>query len=359
MQQPDSGVEGVDLAALASWMNDQRLGAGPVQVVQRLAGGTQNILVLLERAGRRYVLRRPPLHLRANSNETMRREARVLHALAGTDVPHPALIAACPDEQVLGAAFYLMEPIDGFNAMSGLPESHRFADLQHAMGLSVADALAALGRVDPVANGLADFGKPDDFLARQAPRWLSQLESNGQLNGWPGPGALGDVAAVAAWLEAGRPTVFTPGLMHGDYHMANVMFRNDGPQVAAIIDWELATLGDPLLDLGWLLATWPQPGDPGFMVVAPWIGFPSAAELVERYGRGSARDLTAIGWYAVLACFKLGILLEGTYARARAGQAPAETGDRLHANATWLFERARRWMAEGPFGAWAVTPDRA
>jgi len=347
MQAPEH-VEGVDLADLAAWMDGQGLGAGPVRMVQRLAGGTQNILLLLERDGRRYVLRRPPLHLRSNSNETMRREARVLSALAGTDVPHPGLIAGCPDETVLGAAFYLMEPIDGFNAMSGLPESHRTAEAQHAVGLSMADALAALGRVDPIARGLADFGKPDAFLARQAPRWLSQLESYGQLHGWPGPGELGDVTAVAGWLESHLPAAFTPGLMHGDYHMANVMFANDAPRVAAVIDWELATLGDPLVDLGWLLATWPQPDDPGFMVVAPWLGFPSAGELVERYGRGSARDLSAVGWYAVLACFKLGILLEGTHARACAGQAPKDTGDRLHANAVWLFKRARRWMAEGP-----------
>ena len=341
--------DGVDLDVLARWMDAEGLGAGEVRLVERLAGGTQNILLLLERDGRRYVLRRPPLHLRANSNETMRREARVLRALADTDVPHARLIAACADEAVLGAAFYLMEPVDGFNAASGLPPTHHGAAVQHAMGLSLVDALSALGRVDPVERGLADFGKPDDFLARQAPRWLGQLESYGQLAGWPGPQGLGDIDAVTRWLDANRPAAFTPGLMHGDFHVANVMFRRDAPEVAAIVDWELATLGDPLLDLGWLLATWPEPEDPGFMALDPWVGFPDAAELVERYAAGGARDLSAIGWYAVMACFKLGVLLEGTHARACAGQAPAELGAKMRERAAWLFGRARRWIAEGRF----------
>jgi len=343
------GADGVNLDVLAAWMDAQGLGAGKVRVVERLAGGTQNILLLLERDGRRYVLRRPPIHLRANSNETMRREARVLRALAGSDVPHAHLIAACPDETVLGAAFYLMEPVSGFNANSGLPQTHHSASVQHAMGLSLVDALAALGRLDPAERGLADFGKPEDFLARQAPRWLGQLGGYAQLAGWPGPQALGDVEAVARWLGANRPADFTPGLMHGDFHTANVMFRLDGPEVAAIVDWELATLGDPLLDLGWLLATWPEPDDPGFMALEPWIGFPSASELIDRYAAGGARGVTAIGWYAVLACFKLAILLEGTYARACAGQADVDLGERLHGRAVWLLNRARRWIAQDRF----------
>lgn len=341
--------DGVNLDALTAWMDAQGLGAGEVSLVARLAGGTQNILLLLERDARRYVLRRPPLHLRANSNETMRREARVLRALADSEVPHARLIAACPDETVLGAAFYLMEPVEGFNATSGLPQSHRSAAAQRAMGLSLVDALAALGRVDPVERGLSDFGKPDDFLARQTPRWLAQLEGYAQLAGWPGAQALGDIDAVSHWLEANRPAAFTPGLMHGDFHVGNVMFRLDAPDVAAVVDWELATLGDPLLDLGWLLATWPEPGDPGFMALDPWIGFPSAAELIDRYAAGSPRDLSAVGWYAVMACFKLAILLEGTFARACAGQASADLGQRMHERAAWLFDRARRWIAQDRF----------
>lgn len=337
----------VDIESLASWMTERGLGAGPIENATPLTGGTQNILLRFARDGRDYVFRRPPPHPRPNSNETMRREARVLRALAETDVPHPRLIADCGDESVLGAAFYLMEPVDGFNPVGTLPEPHASsAAIQHGMGLALVDGIAALGRVDYRAVGLADFGKPDGFLERQVSRWASQLASYADFAGWPGAGALPAVDQVAAWLERNRPARFSPGVMHGDYHLANVMFRHDGPELAAIVDWELATIGDPLLDLGWVLATWPEgdgAGDEESAVkVSPWIGFPTAAELVERYRAGSERDLSAVDWYLALACYKLGILLEGTHARACAGKAPRDVGDKLHGRAVVLLERAGR-----------------
>jgi aminoglycoside phosphotransferase (APT) family kinase protein len=134
--------------------------------------------------------------------------------------------------------------------------------------------------------------------------------------------------------------------MHGDYHLANLMFRHGSGELAAIVDWELATIGDPLLDLGWLLATWPEPdGSGGAVRVTPWEGFPPRAELISRYAAMSRRSLDAIDWYAVLACYKLGILLEGTYARSCAGRASVETGARLHALTISLFRRAMSWTA--------------
>lgn len=333
----------IDIAALTVWMNSQGLGKGPLGALVPLAGGTQNILMRFTRDGRDYVLRRPPAHPRPNSSETMRREARVLAALAGSEVPHPALIAACGDESVLGAAFYLMAPVDGFNPVGTLPEPHAGSPaMRHAMGLALVDGIAALGRVDYRAVGLSDFGKPENFLERQVARWRGQLAGYAALAGWPGPRALPAVERVGQWLEQHRPAVFVPGIMHGDYHLANVMFRHDGPALAAIIDWELATIGDPLLDLGWVLATWPEGDEESTVAVRPWSGFPSAAELVARYGAGSARDLSAMDWYHVLACYKLGILLEGTYARACAGEAPQDVGARLHGRAVHLFERADR-----------------
>lgn len=335
----------VDLDALRGWMDGQGLGAGQISGAALLAGGTQNILMRFVRDGRDHVLRMPPRHARADSNKTMRREARLLAALAGTDVPHPRLIAACDDESVLGAAFYLMEAVDGFNPVAGLPALHAgSAEVQHAMGLALVGGIAALGALDHEALGLSDFGRPDDYLARQVSRWRAQLDGYAELSGWPGPGALGDVGATARWLEEHRPASFRPGIMHGDYHMANVMFRRDGPQIAAIVDWELATVGDPLVDLGWLLATWPDADGTGVVSVRPWIGFPTAEELVTHYGRHSNRDLSAIGWYRVFACYKLGILLEGTHARACAGKAPQDVGDRLHARSVRLFERAAEWI---------------
>ena len=269
---------------------------------------------------------------------------RVLAALADTDVPHPRLIAPCPDADVLGAAFYLMEPIDGFNASVGMPAPHA-ADpaMRHTMGIALIDGAVKLGRVDHVAAGLGDLGRTDGFLERQVARWQGQLDGYGEYAGWGGPQLLPDVDRVADWLDRHRPTHFMPGIMHGDYHLGNVMFRNDGPQLAAIVDWELVTIGDPLLDLGWILATWPEPGDEGTALpVHPWDGFPTSAELIARYAQGSNRDLDALPWYRVLACYKLGILLEGSNARACAGKAPREIGDRLHASAVQLFNRAAR-----------------
>jgi aminoglycoside phosphotransferase (APT) family kinase protein len=342
-------IEGVGLAPLGAWMDSQNLPTGAFESVELLGGGTQNILVRFERGGERYVLRRPPVHKRKNSDETMRREARVLGALAGTDVPHPHLIAACAEEEVLGGAFYLMEPIDGFNPTVGLPELHASdASIRRRMGEEFVDASLALGRVDYEAVGLGDFGRVDGFLERQVGRWRAQLESYCELDGYPGPEIPG-VDDVARWLEANRPSTFTPGIIHGDYHFANVMFAHDGPRLAAMVDWELSTVGDPLIDLGWMMAMWPNDDgstDTG-VTITPWDGFPLIEEVIERYRAGTTRDLSAINWYAVLACYKFGIILEGTHARACAGKADKGYGDLLHAVTLGLFVRGHRYMAAG------------
>jgi len=157
----------------------------------------------------------------------------------------------------------------------------------------------------------------------------------------------GERDAVAAWLRERQPRDWRPGIMHGDYHAANVMFSPTGPEVAAIVDWEMSTIGDPLLDLGWLLATWRQ--DDGSSVFSHTLtgmdGLASTGDLVERYAAGSSRDLSHIGWYTVMAGFKLAIVIEGTLARASAGMAQKEVGDQLHEAAVWLFDRAQTWMA--------------
>ncbi|HMZ14306.1 MAG TPA: phosphotransferase family protein [Mycobacterium sp.] len=324
-------------------MSEQGLGAGPVENVSEIVGGTQNIMLRFTRSGREYVFRRGPKHLRPVSNKVILRETKVLHALAGTDVPHPRLIAVCEDTSVLGdAVFYLMEPVDGFNAGSGLPALHAGdAGIRHEMGLSMADAVARLGAVDHLAVGLADFGKADGFLDRQVPRWLSELESYSGIEAYPGPD-IGDVPAVARWLQQNQPETWTPGIMHGDYHAANVMFSPTGPEVVAIVDWEMCTIGDPLLDLGWMLATWYDPGHDSVLtnVLMDAGNLATPDELVARYAQNTTRDLTHIDWYTVLACFKLGIILEGSNARAAAGLAPKEIGDRLHIATVRLFERA-------------------
>jgi aminoglycoside phosphotransferase (APT) family kinase protein len=335
-------VEGVDLEILDAWMDEQGLPPGRIGVVDKLSGGTQNILLRFERGGRHYVLRRPPLHKRANSDETMRREARVLGALAGSDVPHPGLIAACSDEAVLGAAFYLMEPVDGFNATVGLPELHAGdPGIRRGMGFAMADGIAKLAALDYEAVGLEGFGRPEGYLERQVSRWQHQLESYGEMEGYPGPDIPG-VERIATWLEANRPATFEPGILHGDYHMANVMFRYDGPELAAIVDWELATVGDPLLDLGALVASWPdaEGRTPLGTTVGAVSGLPGADELVRHYLDHSSRKPDSVDWYVVLACYRLGIILEGTHARAFAGRADRNVGDLLHATTVALFRRA-------------------
>lgn len=331
----------VDLDALSRWMDGRGLGEGPIGPVVPLTGGTQNVMLRFSRGRSQYVLRRPPRHPRANGNDTMRREMRVLAALGHTDVPHARLIAACPETDVLGTSFYLMEPIEGFNPTVGLPPLHAGDPaIRYGMGLALIDGLIRLGMVDVKAVGLGDLGKAEGFLERQVGRWKRQLADYGDYEGWLGAGEIPGVDRIGAWLEQHRPARFRAGLMHGDYHLANVMYRNDGPRLAAIVDWELATVGDPLLDLGLVLTTWPRAGEPTSMKIEPWEGFPTTAQLAAHYAAHSDRDLSSLLWYEVLACFKLGILLEGTFARACAGKADMLIGERFHARTRALFERA-------------------
>jgi aminoglycoside phosphotransferase (APT) family kinase protein len=222
--------------------------------------------------------------------------------------------------------------VDGFTPSVSLPEPHASDPaIRHRMGLEAAAALAELGRVDP--DVLPGFGRPEGFLERQVSRWMKELDSYSKLDGYPGPD-IPHLAETADWLERNRPKSFKPGIMHGDYHFANLMFAYDGPRVAAIVDWEMCTIGDPLLDVGWLVAMWPSND-------SRVPGLPPAAEIVAYYAELSDRDLSAIDWYAVMACFKLGIVLEGTHARAFAGKAPRDIGDMLHATTLNLFTRAQ------------------
>jgi aminoglycoside phosphotransferase (APT) family kinase protein len=333
----------MDLAAVQKWMDGAGLGTGEIEDAAPIGGGTQNIMIRFTRDGREYVLRRGPEHLRPASNKVISREFQVLRALRGTDVPHPELIASCDDTTVLGdAVFYLMEPIDGFNAALELPEAAAGTPaLRRELGFALVEALVSLGRVDYREVGLADFGRPDGFLDRQVDRWLGELASHQTLPGYPEV-ELPHVGTVATWLRERVPATWESGLMHGDFHACNVMFRRDAPAVAAIVDWEMATIGDPLLDLGWLLATWDLVGAPEEFAgrLARAGGLATADELAERYAIRSGRSLDRLPWYVVLASFKLGIILEGTFARARSGQAPTEIGDRLHTTAITLFERA-------------------
>jgi aminoglycoside phosphotransferase (APT) family kinase protein len=337
----------LDLTAVTAWMDAHGLIGGPVSEVRELAGGTQNTMTHFRRGEHRYILRRPPRHRRSSSNRGLLREARVLAALEGTPVPVPHLVATCTDPTVLGGAvFYLMNVVDGFNCTVELaPAYDDSSALRHEMGLRAAATAAAVSRVDIEAVGLADFGHPTGFLDRQVPRWMAELDNYSKLAGYKGS-QLPELDRIAGWLSANQPKCWTPGLMHGDFHLGNLLYDRDVAQVAAVVDWEMATIGDPMLDLGWLLATWPT-DEQGNGYRAEWAiatagGLPPRSEVVATYAALSGRDVSAAAWYQALACFKLAIILEGTYARSLAGRAPTATGLRLHRRARELMVQASR-----------------
>ncbi len=331
----------VDVDRLTAWLDHKGIGSGVVALTP-LSGGTQNVMARVQREGCDVILRHPPPHKRPNSDETMRREAVVLRALSTTNVPHPRLIADESSLDALGAAFYVMEPVDGFAPTLGLPAQYNDPSWKHSMGLGMADGIAALGCVDHTAVGLGSFGRADGWLERQVDRWRSHLASYEGTENYPGHEIPG-VDEIGRWLDAHRPQSWTPGIIHGDFHFGNVMFCHDAPQLAAIVDWELATIGDPLLDLGALLTTFPT-GASGVSAIDA-SALPTRDELIDRYIEKTAAAPRCVTpalatWYQVLAGYRLGIILEGTNARAFAGKAPRDIGDQLHATTLSLFAQA-------------------
>ena len=243
-----------DQAALQRWVRKQGLGS-TVSDVQPLTGGTQNIVVRLQIDGRPMVLRRPPVHPRPTSDKTMLREIAALSTLTGTPVPHPGFIAGCDDLDVLGVVFYLMELVDGFNPGDDMDDAYvRDSSMRHQVGLSYAASLAQLGNVAWEGSPLAELKRPGSFLERQVPQFLRLLESY-RHEGYD-PESLA-VTELAEWLASNRPPDGKPGILHGDPHLSNVLLRRDRPELAAFVDWEMCTIGDPLLDLGWMLICWP------------------------------------------------------------------------------------------------------
>src|SRR5262249_1050831 len=188
--------------------------------------------------------------------------------------------------------------------------------MRHEMGLTAIDALAGLGEIDYREIGLEGLGRPDGFIDRQVGRWLRELASYDELDGYPGPDLPG-LPAIADWLASRKPASGHPGIRQGDSPVGTLLYAGTGPDVAAVLDWEMCPIGDPLLALGRVIAAWPPPDEP--MAAAGPIyavaGLPTARELAERYARRSARPLAGLNWYVVLHCFKSGILLEGSLAR--------------------------------------------
>jgi len=307
----------IDLERLATWMDGAGLpGKGEAIEHRYVSGGAQNEIYEIRRGELHGALRIPPPTAPESRDEGILREWRIIAALDGSDVPHTPALAVCADTSVLGRTFYLMGYVDGWSPMNtdGWPEPFR-TDLDARKGLAyqLIEGIALLGNVDWKARGLADLGRPDGFHERQVDRWTAFLE---RIEGRQLPGF--DVAAE--WLRAHRPIDFVPGLMHGDYQFANVMFRHGSPaRLAAIVDWEMGTVGDPKLDLGWVVQSWPaDTNDPAISGsgYADLYGMPSRDQLVQYYSEVSGRQVDDLDYYIILAKWKLGVVLEQGYQRA-------------------------------------------
>jgi aminoglycoside phosphotransferase (APT) family kinase protein len=306
----------IDVRKLDEWIGDRLPGQGAGLTAERMGmgSGTANALYLLTRGPHTWVLRRPPaVKVHPTASDTLR-EWRILSALEGTAVPHPRPRLLCEDPEVLGATFMIMDVVDGFTPGAGL-ESPFDTEPAARRGLAMAyvDGLVELSRVDWRARGLEGLGKPEGFLERQVGRWTGQLADYQSRE-------LPEVDFLCTWLEDNRPGMSPAGILHGDYSPFNVMAARDLPaRLAAIIDWDTGTIGDPLLDLGHLLARWTEPGEEP--VLGPPAGglehYPTRREMAARYGERTGRDLTALAYYETLALFKLAVILEGHYARGR------------------------------------------
>lgn len=304
----------MDLQALSDWLGD-RLGPAGGELTARRIGtdvGVANALFELRRGEHAWVLRRPPAVLNDKSASNMAREYRILRALEGTDVPHPHVHLLCEDTTVLGSPFLIMDKVDGFTPGFELPEP--FASdpaLRRGLAASYVDGLVSLAAVDWRAGGLEGLGKPDGFLERQVSRWLAQLDRYRVRD-------LPELDFLIDWLEKNRPEMSPPAILHGDYSPFNVMVAPEAPaRLAAIVDWDTGTIGDPLLDIGHLLARWTDPGEESItgLQAGGSDHYPTRAELAARYAERSGRDLSALPYYETLALFKLAVILEGRYAR--------------------------------------------
>ncbi|MEV4258606.1 phosphotransferase family protein [Spirillospora sp. NPDC049652] len=325
-----AGVPGIDAPRLAAWLARELPGSGRITGIEVIAGGRSNLTyaITLDGGDRdRIVLRRPPLGHVLPTAHDMRREYRVLSALGahGTGVPVPAALALCEEEDVIGVRFYLMDFVDG-RVLRTREEAEGLTP-ERARGLSEAlvAALAAIHTVDVEKAGLADFGRPSGYMERQLRRWGKQwdasqdaIRATGTVRDLPEYDRL--VARLAERLPALPPVDAPARLVHGDFRLDNALARLEPePEIAAVVDWEMSTLGDPLSDLGLTLVYWAEPSDPAPLPVGATVttapGFATRREFAERYAGLTGYDLSDLDYYVAFACFKLAVILEGIHAR--------------------------------------------
>ncbi len=308
----------IDVERLGAWMDQVELPGRGEAIEQRyISGGSQNEIYELRRGDLHCAMRVPPSSAPASRDDGIVREWRITEALDGTDVPHTGAVALCTDPSVLGRTFYLMGFVDGWSPMGltdGWPAPFDTDfDARQGLAYQLVEGIALLSKVDWRAKGLHDLGRPDGFHERQVDRWTAFLE---RIKGRDLPG----FDEAAAWLRAHSPIDFIPGLMHGDYQFANVMYHHGAPaRLAAIVDWEMGTVGDPKLDLGWTVQGWPEdtnaPDAAGSSYV-DMLRMPSRDEVIAHYAEVSGRQVDDIDYYVILAKWKLAVVLEQGYQRA-------------------------------------------
>jgi aminoglycoside phosphotransferase (APT) family kinase protein len=303
---------------LLAFLDERGIGTGALEA-SPVGEGHSNVTYVLRRGDCTVVLRRPPRPPLPPSAHDVLREARLLQALHGTAARVPRVVAVCDDEAVIGAPFYVMEHLDGEVITSEVPAALDTPQERRRIGEEVIDAIVEVHSVDWQACGLEGFGRPTGYLERQVRRFLGLWEHHRTRD-------VPAVERVGAWLSEHVPESGPATIVHGDYRLGNTMFAQDAPaRLIAVFDWEMATLGDPLADVGYLCASWSEAGDPPvgrFELgrVSRAEGFPSRAELIARYEERSGREVTALRWYTTLALWKSIVFMEGNYRRAVEGR---------------------------------------
>ncbi|HEY1457638.1 MAG TPA: phosphotransferase family protein [Solirubrobacteraceae bacterium] len=316
---PDARVPLLVLEPLAAFLDENNLGAGEIRA-QPIGDGHSNVTYLIDRPdGSEMVLRRPPRPPLPPSAHDVLREARLLRALEHTSARVPRVLAVCEPEEVIGCPFYVMERVRGDVITWQTPEPLDTPEQHRRIGEQLIDALVEIHAVDWRAAGLEGFGKPTGYLERQLRRFGGLWDLNRTRE-------IPAVERVKEWLAKHLPNSGTATIVHGDYRLGNTMFESAAPaHLVAVFDWEMATIGDPLADVGYMCMFWTEAGDPegGLRAALGNVtraeGYPTRAELIARYEEASKRSMTDLRWYVTLALWKSVVFMEGNYKRALAG----------------------------------------